>query len=52
MKFAKETEKLLVEYKDVLPEKHLCSDTRYKGKGCFKGECKDATLSETAVLLF
>ena len=30
IKFAKEAEKLLVRYKNVLPEKHLCSDTRHK----------------------
>ena len=29
IKFAKEAEKLLAQYKNVLPEKHLCSDTRH-----------------------
>jgi len=59
MMFAKEAEKLLVQYKNVLPEKHLCSDTRHKytcDKNTLckhKGEpLKDAAKGKTAVLLF
>ena len=56
MKFAKEAEKLLVRYKNVLPEKHLCSDTRHKKDKnppeCLSYACNDATLGKTAVLLF
>ena len=51
IKFGEEAEKLLVQYKDVLPEKHLCSDTRNKGKGNGKA-IKDATKGKTALLLF
>jgi len=53
MKFATEAEKLLVQYKNVLPEKHLCSDKRHKkDKKCPSWACKDAKIGKNAVLLF
>ena len=50
IKFAKEAEKLLAQYKNVLPEKHLCSDTRHKIP--LVGTPKDAHFGKIAVLLF
>jgi len=51
MRFAKEAEKLLVKYKNALPKKHLCSDTRnmYRGRSY---KLRDAALAKSATLLF
>jgi len=52
MKFAKEAEKLLVRYKDKLPVKHLCSDTRHPHPSIPKLKLQDANLGKTALFLF
>ena len=53
-KFAEEAEKLLVRYKNVLPKKHLCSNTRHKRKfyGGKVKALKDAKRGKIAVLVF
>jgi len=64
MRFAKEVEKLLVRYKNALPKKHLCSDTRNTAPGkwyraasgrWYRGrryKLRDAALGKSATLLF
>jgi len=53
--FAKLAEKLLVQYKNKLPEKHLCSDSRNKAAAAHAWlgkHYKDATKGKQALLLF